>query len=607
MTGRRQWLLAGGLAMIAVVAAVDTWAGVAAGAGAFAFSLLRSDRRALELEVESLEAQQSAALGSLAQAITVQDADGRLVYANQAAAETLGFASAAELLATPNREIVEQFESFNEDGTPLRVDQFPGRRVLAGETPEPLLIRAIHRASGEERWRLTRATPVLDPAGRPRLAVNVMEDVTEVKRAELAQRFLARAAEAFASSMDYEETLSRLAAMAVPELADWCTVSIPDDAGVLRGVAVAARDPEQARVAREFDERHPARLSDPGGAAQVIRDGSAQLINEIDDAVLERTVADPRQRDGLRALGIRAAMIVPMLSARRVIGVINFVSTESRRTFTEHDLELAEELGRRAGTAVENARLYTERTHIARTLQASLLPDRLPDIPGFALSSLYRPAGAENFVGGDFYDAFPTPSGWMLMVGDVTGRGAEAASLTAQARHTLRTAGTLLDDPRAAIEQLNRALTSPQEVSICTVAAIHLTESGPRTTATIVCAGHPQPLLVREGRARTVGLRGPMVGAWPDSEWEAVALELQPDDVLVVYTDGVTDARGREERFGEERLAVTLNDAADAEEAVAAVRDALAGFEVGEQADDTALVALQRLRREADGRDLEAA
>ena len=115
-------------------------------------------------------------------------------------------------------------------------------------------------------------------------------------------------------------------------------------------------------------------MDEPGGAADVLRSGTSQVINEITDELLEQSVADPSQLEPIRELGMRAAMIVPMVAGGRTIGVISFVSAESRRTFSAADLELAEELGRRAGTAVENARLYTERSHIADTLQASLLP-----------------------------------------------------------------------------------------------------------------------------------------------------------------------------------------------------------------------------------------
>jgi PAS domain S-box-containing protein len=556
---------------------------------------LALDNAGLFSELESLEAQRGAALGSLAEAVTMQDARGRLVYANEAAARSLGFASARVLLATPAREIVDAFESFNEDGSPLRLDQLPGRRVLAGETPEPLLVRAIHRTTGAERWRVVKATAVPDQRGRPRLAVNVIEDVTEAKRAELVQRFLARAGELLSSSLDYEETLTQVARLAVPRLADWCGVSIPDEHGFVRSVAVAHVDPAKVRFAHDYNQRYPARVSDQGGAAQVMRDGRSQVVNEIPEPLLERAIPDRVQLQALRTIGMRAVMIVPMVGARGVVGAISFVSAESGRTFSDADIELAEELGRRAGVAVENARLYTERSQIAHTLQASLLPGALPDVPGFRLAVMYRPAGEESFVGGDFYDAFATDSGWMFMIGDVTGRGAEAAGLTAQARHTLRTAGALLDDPVAAIERLNHALVAESELSICTVALVKVAERGEVTEATVVCAGHPQPYLVRDGRARAVGRSAPVVGAWEDSAWEPQTIELVAGDVLVLYTDGVLDARGEDDRFGGTRLEAALAGVTSADDAVARVRTALERFEQGAHADDTAVVAVQRV------------
>jgi serine phosphatase RsbU (regulator of sigma subunit) len=211
------------------------------------------------------------------------------------------------------------------------------------------------------------------------------------------------------------------------------------------------------------------------------------------------------------------------------------------------------------------------------------------------VASMYRPAGEENFVGGDFYDAFAAGDGWMLVVGDITGRGAEAAALTAQARHTLRTAGALLADPVRAVEVLNQALTGRADLSICTVALVYLREGPDATRASVVAAGHPRPLLLREGRVTEVRAWGPMVGAWRDGAWRAETIELAPGDVLVLYTDGVTDAHGDGGRFGEDRLLETLRGATGAEAAVAAVRGALLAFERGPQADDTAMVAVQRL------------
>jgi len=249
-------------------------------------------------------------------------------------------------------------------------------------------------------------------------------------------------------------------------------------------VAVAHVDPAKREFAHDYQRRFPTPADAPMGSAQVLRDGSSQLIGPIDDALLDDAIVDPEQRAALRSLGMRWVMVVPLVAGPRILGVINFVNSESGRRFTHADLELAEELGRRAGSAVENARLYHERSHIAATLQRGLLPDELPLIPGLRLASLYRPAGEENLVGGDFYDAFETPDGWMLLVGDVTGRGAEAAALTGQARHTLRTAGMLLADPAAAFEQLNQSLAHRAELTPCTVAIVHVTER----TASILCA-----------------------------------------------------------------------------------------------------------------------
>ena len=372
---------------------------------------LALDNAGLFADLEILQRQLTTALDTLAEAITIQNDRGTLIYANDAAAAALGFATGAELMATPLREIVDAYESFNEDGSPLRLDQLPGRQVIEGATPEPLLVRAVNRRTGEERWRMVKATAVPVREGEPRLAVNVIEDITDVKRAELAQRFLADVSAVLADALDYEPTLAKIAQLSVPRLADWCGVTMPDEGGRLRSVAVAHSDPGKVEFARAYEGRYPTDANAPTGPAQVMRDGSSQLINGITEELLDATIEDPERRAALATVGMKAVMMVPMIAGGRGIGVISFVSAESGRRFGEADLELAEELGRRAGTAVENARLYRERSHIAATLQRGLLPEQLPTIDGLRLASLYRPAGEENLVGGDFYDAFATADG----------------------------------------------------------------------------------------------------------------------------------------------------------------------------------------------------
>jgi serine phosphatase RsbU (regulator of sigma subunit) len=263
--------------------------------------------------------------------------------------------------------------------------------------------------------------------------------------------------------------------------------------------------------------------------------------------------------------------------------------------FSERDLELCEELGRRAGIAVENARLYTERSLIAHTLQRALLPPALPEIPGFSLSALYRPAGEENWVGGDFYDAFAVRDGWVAVVGDVAGRGAKAAALTAFARHVFRTAAQLHDDPLDAVAYLNQQLYDRPGSALCTLCAVHLRPRGDDAEASIACAGHPLPYAVRQaGAAEPVGRWGQMLGAWTPGAWPRTTTLLAPGDLLVLYTDGVTDATGGEDRYGDARLQAVLSESSDAEDALRRMADGLADFETGEQADDTAALAIAR-------------
>jgi PAS domain S-box-containing protein len=555
---------------------------------------LALDNAGLYSELETIEAQLTAALSTLAEAVTVQHAGGTLLYANGAAARMLGFDSPQQLLATPAEEVTARFESTREDGSPLRMEDLPGRMVLAGREPEPLVTHTIDRRTGQEGWRVTKASGVFDADGRVKLVVNVIEDITEVKRAELTQRMLARAGELLAASLDYERTLQQVAELAVPELADWCTVALPDERGFIRTVAVAHSDPARVQLARRLGDRYPLPHDAASGAALVVRDGVSQVANEITDEMLAAVAQDDEHLTLLRSVGMRAGLVVPMSAGGTTVGALSLVSAESSRRFSDADLALAEEIARRAGTAVQNARLYSERSHIARTLQTGLLPGRLPEMPGWQIATLYRPAGDENWVGGDFYDAFEARGGWMTLVGDVAGRGAEAAAITGLARYTLRTAARLLDDPLDAVGTLNAELLAREQMSLCSVAALLLREEDGRATAEIVCAGHPLALLVRDGSVTPVGAFSPMLGAYPVQEWARRTVELQDGDVLVLYTDGVFDAVGADGRFGEERLQATVAGAADAAEAVALIDGALSAFEVGAQADDTAVLAIER-------------
>jgi PAS domain S-box-containing protein len=568
----------------------------AAAATAAAVTARRARRRrpAPELEPTPTREQLRDMLGSLSEAVTVTDAERRMRYANQAAADLLGCATPEELLAKPLGTIFAQWESTHEDGRPMVAEDVPSYKIVNGKPAEPLLTRIVNRETGEQRWRLVKAAPLRGSGGET-MAVSVIEDVTEAKEAELRQRFLAQAGTTLSSSLDYEETLQRVAQLVVPGLADWCAVDVVDANQRLNLVAVAHVDPDKVAFARELRNRYPPDPDEDSGLYGVLRSGRPELYPELPDELLAQSIEDPEQLATIRALGMRSVMLIPMGVAGRTIGVLTMVSAESGRAFDEDDLVFAGDLARRAATAVENARLYTERAAAALTLQQSLLPARLPTMPGWALASSYAAGDTTVDVGGDFFDVVELDEGFLAIVGDVTGKGVQAAALTALARHTLATAARFDPSPAAVVSLLNDVLVHRPEISLLTVACAHVVPSEAGALLRLTSAGHPLPVLSRRGQApTTIGPPGLLLGMTGAARWEQSEIELHPGDTLLFYTDGVTDTPSGGERFGEERLLEALPDApAEPREMIAAVQRALREFQVGDVVDDRAMLALR--------------
>jgi PAS domain S-box-containing protein len=529
------------------------------------------DNAGLFSDLESVERRMDNVMSILDEAVVIHDAKGELVYANPAAAEMMGFATFEEAASAPSSEVRGRFEIRTEAGELVQPEELVGRRALEGDAVEPLVLRTTSRDDGAERWVITRAKPILGPDGNALYSVTAIEDVTEVKRAEFAQRLLARVGELLASSTDYQRMLHGLASLTVPEFADWCTVNVPDADGTVEQVAVAQVDGSQPDPLVELRASHPVRTKDDHPVANALRTGEPAVIDS----------------------GSR--IVVPMSAGGRSVGALDFGNGASARRFHREDVRLASEIGRRAGIAVDNARLAEERAEVARVLQEGLMPRALPHMPGWETAAVYQPAGEVNAVGGDFYDAFEIDRGWMVLVGDVMGRGAAAASLTALARHTIRTAGTLTGDPCRALELLDEALRARGETALCTAAILILprTETDP-IPVEIVVAGHPLPLLLRGGEIIEAGRPGPLLGAFATSAWEPASIELHADDQLVLYTDGVIEARGESERFGEARLRAELAGADRPLAAIGRVTAALESFLGDEPDDDVALVAIRR-------------
>jgi PAS domain S-box-containing protein len=354
----------------------------------------------------------------------VQAPDGSVVYVNQAAAEMMGCSSPDEMLATPLAELLDAFVILDEDGRPFDLRNLPGRHALAGEDPRPALTHTIVKATGEEHWSVTKATPVRDEHGAVVLAVNIIEDVTDARLAERQQRFLSAASMLVSSSLDIDVTLDKVASAAVPELADWCCVDLPDERGVVRRAAMGAGEGHRDALHRMRDALSMD-ADDPESPAHVLRTGRPVLIGDFDEAAARAWAGrDDEATAVLLASGTRSAMVVPMTAGDRVIGVVTLGTSHSARRLGEAELALADELGRRAGIAggerAPARRALADRHHAAAQPAAAALPV----VPGVTIAARFRAAGETSDVGGDFYDLFAVGDAWMVIVGDVTGKGA---------------------------------------------------------------------------------------------------------------------------------------------------------------------------------------
>ncbi len=450
--------------------------------------------------------------------------------------------------------------------------------------------------------------------GRETLCV-VAHDVTQRKKSEEVQRFLAEAGASLSSSLDYRATLARMARLAVPHLADWCAVDVLEEDGSLDRLAVVHEDPEKVALAYELERRYPSDPEAPYGVPQVLRTGRPEFVPEIPNSLLDEISVDAEHHELLRELGLKSYVIVPLVARGRTLGAITLVSAESGRRYGTAELELVEELARRAALAVDNARLYRGRSEIARTLQGSLLPSRLPEVPGVEVGLSYLPAG-EVDVGGDFYDVFDAtrvdgeedpsePSSWGVAIGDVCGKGAEAAAMLALARHTIRAVAMRESHPAAILAGLNEAMLRQRRESdnhkFCTIAYARLEtgegDAGQGARITVSCGGHSAPVLLEaDGSVRKIGCSGRALGVFDDANLAEQEAYLAPGDALVLYTDGVIEARSPDGAFfGEERLIALLRSSTELDASALArrIESAVMDFQENDPRDDVAVLVLR--------------
>lgn len=519
-------------------------------------------------------------------AVLFTDLDGRLVACNSHAEQLFGW-SRDELVGRRTEELAaEPFDTTTKAQW--------AAHIAAGEPWETDVV--VRRKDGSTIVTHAVDSPFYDDDGTAIGVVSVSFDVTDRRRAEDVQRFLADTTTLLMTSLDFGESLRQLASAAVPFLGDICLVDIGDGQTITR-MAAAHADPARQSLVDALAQYAP----DPFGdhpAVRVMTTGVPEASPDMTDDFLRATCVDDEHLRLVRELQFSSYISVPLIARGRSLGTLTVVSCSPERRFGPNDVAIAQEVAWRAALAVDNARLFSERAYVARTLQASLLPHTLPDIPGIELAARYQAAGEGNEVGGDFFDAFDAGYGtWALVVGDVCGKGADAAAIAGLARHTIRAAALKERRPSRMLALLNNALVGDADVSdarFCTVATALVRPNRKGARMTLATGGHPLPwVLHSDGSTEQVGTAGLIVGVFPEADVHDEVIDLVVGDAVVLYTDGVVEERDDDGRtFGQELLQEVLERSAgrSAVEIVDAVVAAVTDFSGRQPRDDVAVV-----------------
>ncbi|HWG09502.1 MAG TPA: GAF domain-containing SpoIIE family protein phosphatase [Solirubrobacteraceae bacterium] len=370
-------------------------------------------------------------------------------------------------------------------------------------------------------------------------------------------KFLIEATATFDSSLDPAASLRNLAHAPVPELAELCVIYLLGPDGSIASTVAAGVDPAVAREVERVRAEIPLDLAGAHPVAEVLRTGESRVVADLTDrdALAQIADSDEHQRF-MRDAGYRSAAVFPMVARGRTLGAISFLHLGNDARYSRGALAVLEDLSGRAAMAFDNARLYAERTHVAQTLRRSLMPSVLPKIPGLELASFFRPLGAGSEVGGDFYDAFGDENSCWLVVGDVCGKGAEAAALTGFLRHTIAAYARDAVSPGRVLSQVNRVMLDQNfDGRFATAILVNLRFDGGQVQATVASAGHPAALLSRAGGTTTqLGEQGALLGVFADAEIGEVSATLGPGDSLALYTDGLLEAHAPERTITAEQM-----------------------------------------------------
>jgi PAS domain S-box-containing protein len=502
-----------------------------------------AERRATD-ELVASEARARSIADAIPQLIGVTAPDGRLMWVNDSHIAYTG-KTIDEIRDAGWADVIH----------PDDVDQLVSQWTAAVASGEPYDTQyRLRRHDGVYRWFINKAKPVRDPSGAITAWIGALTDIDERQRAENALRVVVEAASAFAGTLDASVALQRLAEIAASHIADWCGVYVYDAEDRLRPVAIAHHDPAKVRFVRDYLRRFPVRDGD--AATLVASTGVSLRVDEITPEMYD-VIENADQRAFAKSLGLHSILYVPLAAEDERYGVLNLATAESGRRFTAEDEQLAGLIAQRAAIAVGNARLYERQREVARTLQASFLPPMLPALPDASFDAVYAPGTRDLTVGGDWYDAFAYDGDLLgFSVGDVAGRGLDAAVPMGKMRQTFRALAVVERDPARALVVADSVLR--REHPTIFVTAFVATYDRRTRALRYANAGHPAPI-VREpdGTLTRLEAAGIPLGLMEFDTPRTVEGALAQGALFVAFTDGLIESTHDIDE-GEARVAAAL-------------------------------------------------
>lgn len=394
----------------------------------------------------------------------------------------------------------------------------------------------MRRSDGVYRWFLSRFSAHRNADGTIANWYTTATDIHDRKRSADGLAYLVEANDVLGSARDVNETLRIAAELAVPRVADWCAVYLREPSGYFRPAAIHHADPAFVELARETVRCYPFSVET---SAEMIRTRQPNFLPDIPPDVLRDGAIDARHADMLARLDIASAIVVPLVIGDDVIGMVHLVRGRLNDRFTKSDVDFAQVLAKRIAATVDNAMTFERERNVAKTFQDAALPRRLPIVRGIDLNAVYVAGLREAEIGGDWYDALILADGSLVFsIGDVAGKGLEAAVLMASIRQAIRVAALQGLGPKEILRVADTALGAERPGRFVTAFVGRIDPD--RRTLTYASAGHPSPLVRDESGTHELERGGVPLGvsAHPLEEHRRY---VRPPWLLVAFTDGLIE------------------------------------------------------------------